>query len=447
MNLIRWFRALFAPSSKRDVTPAPSFVVRRTLTASAGKPGGPPGTSNSVPLSLEDQVRLRVRDAFMPSQPVSSQKMFAGRLSLLDGVIEAVEDQRAHVILFGERGIGKTSLLRVLTEVAREAGYVVTVQTCGGGSTFENIFRDAARQIPLLFYGGMTPMEIQTRDSSLADVIQEGSGPSEITRVLSAVAGARVVIILDEFDRVEDEAFPREVAELIKNLSDASARVQLVIAGVAHNLQQLIGHSPSIRRNIIGVPVAPMSDEEVAKLIEIGESYSGLPFSPAAKEKVINLAHGRPYIARLLAQHAGLNATEKVHNRVEVADVNVGLRKAVNEMESRLSVKTRGGARVWLRDRRDEVLAIAQAGLASNADFTIDDVAGALPAKNSVTDVLTELVQAGDLNKAEYGGSEIRYRFAEEALPSYIVLAARVDEIGDQDLPPEHPIIRRMKHV
>ena len=39
------------------------------------------------------------------------------------------------------------------------------------------------------------------------------------------LVGTRVLVILDEYDRVVDVNFRREVAELIKNLSDRAARV------------------------------------------------------------------------------------------------------------------------------------------------------------------------------------------------------------------------------
>ena len=65
------------------------------------------------------------RTAFTPSQPVVERRLFAGRTGTLTTLIRAIEDERLHVIVYGERGIGKTSLMHVLAEAARDARYLV----------------------------------------------------------------------------------------------------------------------------------------------------------------------------------------------------------------------------------------------------------------------------------------------------------------------------------
>ena len=94
------------------------------------------------------QVRMRLRTAFTPSQPVSDVRKFAGRTEVLKTLIRSIEDQQLHVVLYGERGIGKTSLLHVLAELSRKARYFVRYTSCGEGSDFSEIFRTIAGDIP-----------------------------------------------------------------------------------------------------------------------------------------------------------------------------------------------------------------------------------------------------------------------------------------------------------
>ena len=70
--------------------------------------------------------------------------------------------------------------------------------------------------------------------------------PRVASDFLAKVVGTRVVVVLDEFDRSGAKEFRQNVAELIKNLSDRLVRVQVVIAGVAANLTELLEHIPSI---------------------------------------------------------------------------------------------------------------------------------------------------------------------------------------------------------
>ena len=289
-----------------------------------------------------DDIRLRLRSAFTPSQPVSNLRMFAGRNEVLRTLIRAIEDQQLHVVLYGDRGIGKTSLLHVLAQVARQARYIVRYTSCGEVSDFSETFRAIAADIPLLFHADYDPTsDAIERGGSLADLLPEGPlSVNQVSDTFGKISGTRVLVILDEFDRAQSAQFRRLVAEMIKNLSDRSFRVQIVIAGVASNLTELIAHIPSVRRNIVGLPVPNMSVEEVRELLEIGESASGLTFDAEALTAVIAIASGLPYLASLIGQHAGLSATERRASLVQLQDVETAIKRATEEVRHRISPKT-----------------------------------------------------------------------------------------------------------
>ena len=91
------------------------------------------------------RARMKLREAFTPSQPVTDKRLFAGRLQVLGHLIEAIEDRLAHVVVFGERGIGKTSLLHILADLASESDYLTLRATCGAGTRFDELFRTLLR--------------------------------------------------------------------------------------------------------------------------------------------------------------------------------------------------------------------------------------------------------------------------------------------------------------
>ena len=96
-----------------------------------------------------EQIRFRLRNAFTPSRPVVEPAMFAGRTKLLRTLIRSIEDQQLHVVLFGERGIGKTSVLHILRQIAQEARYIVRYASCGEDTEFSDFFRAILQDIPL----------------------------------------------------------------------------------------------------------------------------------------------------------------------------------------------------------------------------------------------------------------------------------------------------------
>ncbi len=358
------------------------------------------------------------RRAFLPSQPVHDATSFAGRADLLRRVIRAIEDQQLHVVLYGDRGIGKTSVLRVVHELAEKANYVVQYTSCGDDSDFCDTFRSIAARIPLLYDAEFDPtVELVERGGSLADRLPAGAFTvSQLSELMVNIAGTRVLIILDEFDRASSERFRNNVAELIKNLSDRSIRVQLLIAGVAANLNELIAHVPSIRRNIVGVSVPNMSPDEVREMIAIGERVGDVRISAEAVDTLIAGAAGLPYLAALIGQHATLESVDDGATEVLPAHVEMALRRAQEDIHSRLSPSAAFIlAQPGVLDPAGPIVRAAIEAVRHGGQISGPETTAALAAMSAPGAALFERVE---------GRMDGAWRFREDGVSSYLWLAA-----------------------
>ena len=364
-----------------------------------------------------DRLRAKLRTAFTPSHPVSDLRMFAGRTDVLAKLIRLIEDQQLHVVIYGDRGIGKTSLLHILNQLAQQARYTVVYASCGSDTKFSDLFRTMATEIPLLYHTAYSPVdEAIELGGTLADTLPEGEPTvAQVSNVLGKIGGTRVLMIIDEFDRAESARLREQVAELVKNISDRSMVVQLVIAGVAANLTELVAHIPSIRRNIIGLPIDAMTPTEVRELVANGESASGLPFSPDAIDSVIAMSNGSPYLANLLGQHAGLAATERDAEQVSLADVALGISRAIEEV--RLRVSPHGLLAV---KKLTESVGLKKIGLLAEAAMTH---VGRIPAEDLSDDLAKKVA---DIIAPIEGEAANALAFREEALVPYVWLMSQV---------------------
>jgi Cdc6-like AAA superfamily ATPase len=387
---------------------------------------------NSRQSDANTAARVKLRGAFTPSQPITDRRMFAGRVDVLTTLIRSIEDQRVHVIMYGERGIGKTSLVHVLTQAAQEARYIVVYCSCGAGSTFDEIFRAVAADVPLLFHRSFAPTDDEAeKGGTLADLLPATSlTPRLVADLFAKLTGTRVLVVLDEFDVCESPDFRRNIAELMKNLSDRSIRTQLVIAGVAADLTELVAHIPSIRRNIFAMQVPKMTAGEINSLVENGEELSGVTFDKAATDFIVFVANGSPYLASLLSHHSGLAAIDKGRANVTVEDVSLAVDQALTEFRGRISKHSQIQIDQAAKSGVRHVLGVmAGAALFNNGRFDGRDVDALYPSaanaanfKATIEDLASKQILL-EVHEDEYGRG---YRFSEEAVLPYLwILAAQ----------------------
>jgi hypothetical protein len=252
---------------------------------------------------------------------------------------------------------------------------------------------------------------------------EEPVTPRFVADMFSKLVGTRVLVVLDEFDRVESGEFRRTIAELVKNLSDRAVRVQLVIAGVASDLTELFEYIPSIRRNVFALQVPKMEASEIRNLVSAGEQTSGVSFEPVSTDYVVFVAHGSPYLASLLSHHAGLAALDNTRTSVAVDDVSVGIDRALDELRARISKASQLQIDQGVSEGMRNILGLlAGAALFTGGRFTAADIdalytnpADAAKCKGLISNLAAHkvLVEANDqLGKG--------FRFLEGSVPAYL---------------------------
>lgn len=377
-------------------------------------------------------VRAKLRNAYTPAQPVTDRRMFAGRTKVLTALIRSIEDQRLHTVIYGERGIGKTSLLHVLAQAAADARYLVVYVTCGARSEFDETFRAIAANIPLMYHNAFGPT---TSEGERGDTLAGLLGPEAITvrsavNSLAKIEGTRVLVILDEYDRAGSEDFRRSIAELLKSLSDQSVRVQFLIAGVAANLTELVANVPSIQRNIFAMQVPKMTAAEIRSIVKNGEEVAELNFDDAAIHAIIARCIGFPYLASLISHRAALVALDQNRITITAGDVATATSEAVDEFKDRITRRSQMQIGEEIRKGRLAALgALAGAAQSTGGWFTLDEItavhadpAGIAQAKAAAERLAAER-QLVEVREDEFGRA---YRFLEQSVPIYLwLLAAR----------------------
>lgn len=251
----------------------------------------------------------RPSEIFTPTQPKRGRRSVTGRQKELARILQALWEEQAHVVLYTDRGRGKTSLANLVVETLRLGGVIVARHTCEAGSTFTSVVRALARDLPYAL------LAVPSGDPALPGC--EGAlapgelRPRDVVALPSKLTCRRLVCVVDEFDRIEDVATRTRLADTIKQLSDGAVPLAFLIVGVSENLEQILGQHPSIQRNLVAVPLPFLADAEVGRLIGDGMAGAGLMVAPGVVEQVCRVARGSPYMAQLF----GLRLTQAAKRR------------------------------------------------------------------------------------------------------------------------------------
>ncbi len=394
-------------------------------------PGAPPG---GPPL----------HDAFTPTRPQQEGGGFAGRTAELRRIITAIEEERAHILVYGERGSGRTSLANMLAAKASSAGYVVARLACGSAASFEDIVRAVLRQLPATLI--QSPIGLAGEDigrhlpvGTLEDQLRaSGICIAELAGLLSAVRDRRALLILDDYDRVTSAAVRREIAEFAKILCDTGASLTLLLVGLADDVATLFGDDPSLQRTLVPVPIPPMSDDEVGAILTAGESKTGLRFDEPVRKSIVDLAQGLPYPAHLLALFAAHGAVRRQSRVIEVPDLRGALQRAGGDPASLLKATYDRalGDGSGATEREDLLFFAARCRTGATGLFDAGDIAAvageagdrgaalsrlSLLSLNHALDGLTASERGAPLQRVSHS-IEPAYRFGSGLMRAYVLI-------------------------
>lgn len=259
---------------------------------------------------------------FTPNRPIDLPEFLAGRQNLLYRANDAAKTPGLHIMLFGERGIGKTSIARVLAynlqEPERATGYRAILVSCSTSDDYSTIWEKVSQEILVKQRQlGFVQHDVAaiTGRLSLDEPIND---PNDARLFVQSLSNPSIIII-DEFDRVPQSSNARPLmADTLKLFSDYNVQSTIIIVGVAESIAELIAEHQSISRNIAQIRVEPMTITELSEIVQNGFQYAGLEYENKLDYKIAELSQGYPHYTHLLGLWSGRHAIQ--HGRMKVAN-------------------------------------------------------------------------------------------------------------------------------
>jgi energy-coupling factor transporter ATP-binding protein EcfA2 len=355
--------------------------------------------------ALLERMQL-VAQAFRPSAPIDRRSLFSGRTDQIAELFSVVAQPGQHAVVYGERGVGKTSLSAVVAELLASTGVLTARTTCDSGDDFSSVWRKALGEIALHSESRGIGFAATTTDVATPASAVLGDAevtPHVIARGLEALSRPRpLAIFLDEFDRVSNAGDRALFTDTIKVLSDHAASATLVLVGVADTIDELLREHRSIERALVQVRMPRMSPEELAEVARRGIEAAQMTIEDPAVDRVTLLSQGLPHFTHLLTQLAAQAALAERHADVGMPEVEFAVERAIQRAQQSVT-------EAYLRAE------IAGPALPAAATADVDEF-GYFSAPGA-----EQLVELGILERRE-GPDGPRYRFVNALLPPYVVM-------------------------
>ncbi len=287
-----------------------------------------------------ERLHFDASQVFTPSSPIDSNELFAGRKQQVTAIIDAINQSGQHAALYGERGVGKTSLANVIVGFWHRSHSIIAPRiNCLSTDTYDDVWRRAFNEIKTTQESrtaGFRGDGKRVASTVSLDIGDKAMTPDLVRSVLTAV-GKEVILVIffDEFDALLPSV-RHEMAESVKMLSDYNVPATLVFVGVADSVNDLLRDHRSIERALIQVLMPRMPATELKQIVEKGLAKLEMTIDPSALSRITELSLGLPHYTHLISLHAVRESLDRAMFHVDDESVEQAIVKALSGAQQSL---------------------------------------------------------------------------------------------------------------
>ncbi len=251
------------------------------------------------------------------SVPINSQEKLFGRDSQLEKIRLTLHSLGRHVFIYGDRGVGKTSLAHTAAYLIQSSDNRPICISCEPSSTMESVVESIIAQAK-----ANMPMEHVKTTATLgfnafgvkAEVSRTNNEPQNnlnISNISTAVAALRYlgenysdvsVIVIDEFDLISSDDERSKFGILLKQLSDGLVNVKIIFTGIGTSLTDLIGGHVSSMRQLQQVELERLNWSGRESIISSAFEKFNIIIPQDISYKICALSDGFPYYVHLMCE-------------------------------------------------------------------------------------------------------------------------------------------------
>jgi Cdc6-like AAA superfamily ATPase len=266
---------------------------------------------------LEEDFRRACRQYLTSARPIQSVEHLKGREKALRHLVEALNAPGRHAFIYGDRGVGKTSLAHTGAFQTQSSVAPPILVACDNKSSFNSICIAIVRRLldinpietkAMKFSGGLGVLGTSAsigyeRAASKIDIqINDVNDAIYWFKKSLEQSNAEAIVIIDEFDLFPVPAEHDSFAILIKQLSDQSVPIKLIFCGIAESLDQLFKGHESAHRYIHAERLERLIPGHCIEICDDASKAVQIDVPTHVKYRIAKISDGFPYYVHLICE-------------------------------------------------------------------------------------------------------------------------------------------------
>lgn len=270
--------------------------------------------------NLTDDELSQILGAFLtPSKEITTPERLFGRDKSLTEISRAFASEGRQVFIFGDRGVGKTSLAVTAAHLHNDASHAPIYVPCGETTTFGDVLQaiGAAREpvanrveqrkwsgglnLSVANIGGLGG-NLSRESKSLLPKPANVIDALDILRLVGQSAKGRRIIVIDEFDRIRKEEDKVLFSELIKNAATLDVNLRFIFCGIGRSVEEIIGAHPSSGRYFEPIPLEKLHHNFLWDIINQVAERTKVQVPTEIMMRIGIVSDGFPHFVHLIGQ-------------------------------------------------------------------------------------------------------------------------------------------------
>jgi hypothetical protein len=255
-----------------------------------------------------------LRRTLSPSSPIRTPEFLRGRERNLEQIRRAFVQPGRQIFVYGDRGVGKTSLALTAAFEHQPADREPPILSCSGG--FYAIMRDllnllAARSVLMAKETRSREFSFSqwlgAKDGKTIEAARVGEMPS-VNEVLAAlkelcIAGHRDrVCVFDEFELVAEPEDRQLFGDFIKGLGDQDVPIRAIFCGIGDSVAALLNDHASAPRYLASVELSRLGYDAGFEIMRGAAAAVGIEIEHNTQVRIAIISDGFPHYIHLICE-------------------------------------------------------------------------------------------------------------------------------------------------